>query len=217
MARINLKAGALTAPLPPVLVTVKSGGVSNIITIGWTGILATNPPKTYISVRPSRHSYEMLRESREFVINLAPSALAPAVDFCGIYTGAKLDKFEKCSLTPIESKEVSAPTLAECPVAIECRVTDILPMGTHDVFMADIVSVSCDEAIMDKNGKIRYDRADLLAYVHGEYFRLGELLGRFGFSTDKACDPSRRIEKRKTERQKPPRAGKKIGKGTRKK
>jgi flavin reductase (DIM6/NTAB) family NADH-FMN oxidoreductase RutF len=211
MARIDLKPGALTAPLPPVLVTVKSGGVSNIITIGWTGILATNPPKTYVSVRPSRHSYEMLKESGEFVINLAPASLAPAVDYCGIYTGAKVDKFEKCSLTALESKEVDAPTIAECPIAIECRVTDILPMGTHDVFMADIVSVSCDESIMDKNGKIRYDRADLLAYVQGEYFRLGELLGKFGFSTDKGRDPRTRVEKKrpvqKRTSQKKPRTG----------
>ena len=196
MARIDLKPGALTAPLPPVLVTVKSGGVSNIITIGWTGILATNPPKTYISVRPSRHSYEMLKESREFVINLAPASLAPAVDYCGIYTGAKVNKFEKCALTERESHEVSAPTIAECPIALECRVTDILSMGTHDVFMADIVSVSCDESIIDKNGKIRYDKADLLAYVHGEYFRLGDKVGKFGFSTDKSLDPTTRVEKK---------------------
>ena len=200
MARIDLKPGALTAPLPPVLVTVKAGGVSNIITIGWTGILATQPPKTYISVRPSRHSYAMLKESREFVINLAPASLALAVDYCGIYTGAKVDKFEKCGLTPKESQKVEAPTVAECPIALECRVTDILPMGTHDVFMADIVSVSCDESIIDKNGKIRYDKADLLAYVHGEYFRLGEKLGRFGFSTDKGTDPARRIETKKAQR-----------------
>ena len=200
MSRIDLKPGALTAPLPPVLVTVKAGGVSNIITIGWTGILATQPPKTYISVRPSRHSYEMLKESREFVINLAPSALAPAVDYCGIYTGAKVDKFKKCGLTPKESQKVAAPTVAECPIALECRVTDILPMGTHDVFMADIVSVSCDESIIDKSGKIRYDKADLLAYLHGEYFRLGEKLGRFGFSTDKGTDPARRMETKKVQK-----------------
>ena len=204
MARIDLKPGALTAPLPPVLVTVKSGGVSNIITIGWTGILATNPPKTYISVRPSRHSYEMLKESREFVINLAPASLAPAVDYCGIYTGAKVNKFEKCALTERESHEVGAPTIAECPIALECRVTDILPMGTHDVFMADIVSVSCDESIIDKNGKIRYDRADLLAYVHGEYFRLGDKVGKFGFSTDKSVDPTTRVEKKVYSNKKPP-------------
>jgi len=200
MARINLKAGALTAPLPPVLVTVRSGGVSNIITIGWTGILATSPPKTYISVRPSRHSHKMLGESREFVINLPTAALAPAVDYCGIYTGAKVDKFKKCALTEVESLEVGAPTIAECPIAIECRVTDITHMGTHDVFSADIVSVSCDECIMDKKGKIRYDKADLLAYVHGVYYSLGKMLGKFGFSTDKSEDPSRRIARAVKER-----------------
>ena len=214
MARIDLKPGALTAPLPPVLATVRSGGVSNIITIGWTGILATNPPKTYISVRPNRHSYEMLKESREFVINLPSTALAPAVDYCGIYTGAKVNKFEKCALTEKESHEVTAPTIAECPIALECRVTDILPMGTHDVFMADIVSVSIDESIIDKNGKIRYDKADLLAYVHGEYFRLGEKVGKFGFSTDKGRDPRTRVEKKptpckKTTAKKPYRGGRK--------
>lgn len=202
MARIDLKPGALTAPLPPVLVTVKSEGVPNIITIGWTGILATNPPKTYISIRPQRHSYEMLKQSREFVINLAPAALAPAVDYCGIYTGAKVNKFEKCALTERESKVVSVPTIAECPIALECRVTDILPMGTHDVFMADIVSVSVDESIIDKNGKIRYDKADLLAYVHGEYFRLGDKVGKFGFSTDKSVDPRTRAEKKASTRKK---------------
>ena len=204
--RSNFKPGALTAPLPPVLVTVKSGGVSNIITIGWTGILATNPPKTYISVRPSRHSYEMLKEAREFVINLAPAQLATAVDYCGIYTGAKVDKFEKCSLTQLESQKVAAPTISECPIALECRVTDIMPMGTHDVFMADIVSVSCDESIIDKNDKIRYDKADLLAYVHGEYFRLGDRLGKFGFSTEKGTDPARRTIKNE-----PPKKSRKPG------
>ena len=185
MARIDLKPGALTAPLPPVLATVKAGGVSNIITIGWTGILATNPPKTYISVRPNRHSYEMLKESREFVINLPPTALAPAVDYCGIYTGAKVNKFEKCALTEKESHEVSAPTIAECPIALECRVTDIIPMGSHDVFMADIVSVSCQESIIDAEGRMHFEDADLLAYAHGQYYSLGQVVGRFGFSTDK--------------------------------
>lgn len=209
MARIDLKPGALTAPLPPVLVTVKSRGVSNIITIGWTGILATNPPKTYVSVRPSRHSYEMLKESGEFVINLAPASLAPAVDYCGIYTGAKVNKFERCDLTETESKVVGAPTIAECPIAIECRVTEVIPMGTHDVFMADIVGISCDESLMDKNGKIHYDKADLLAYVHGEYFSLGDRVGRFGFSTDKGCNPSLRLEKR---RAKPERKAQNKGK-----
>lgn len=182
--RQSFAPGALTAPLPPVLVTVGDMDEANIITIAWTGILATIPPKTYISVRPSRHSYSMLKEKGEFVINLPSASLAREVDYAGIYTGAKVDKFEKCGFTKIESGEVSAPTIGECPIALECKITEVLSMGSHDVFMADIVSVSCREDVLE-DGRICYDKADLLAYAHGEYFALGEKLGKFGFSTDK--------------------------------
>ena len=182
--RQSFAPGALTAPLPPVLVTVGDMTDANIITIAWTGILATIPPKTYISVRPSRHSYGILKERGEFVINLPSASLVREVDYAGIYTGAKVDKFEKCGFSKVESKEVSAPTIGECPIALECKITEILPMGSHDVFMADIVSVSCREDVLE-NGRICYDNADLLAYAHGEYFALGEKLGKFGFSTDK--------------------------------
>lgn len=185
MKRKNLAPGALTAPLPPCMVTVGDMENNNVLTIGWTGILATVPPKTYISVRPSRHSHKMLGAEKEFVINLPPASLAREVDFVGIYTGAKMDKFEKCSLTRVPSEKVAPPTIAECPLALECRVTEVVSMGSHDVFFADIVSVSCREDILDKDGKIRFDKADLLAYAHGEYYKLGEVVGRFGFSTDK--------------------------------
>ena len=185
MKRKNLAPGALTAPLPPCMVTVGDMENNNILTVAWTGILATVPPKTYISVRPSRHSHKMLGVGKEFVINLPPATLAKEVDFVGIYTGAKMDKFEKCALTRVKSEKVSPPTVAECPIALECRVTDVMPMGSHDVFIADIVSVSCREDIIDKDGKIRFDRADLLAYAHGEYYTLGDVVGKFGFSTDK--------------------------------
>lgn len=183
--RIHFSGGALTAPVPPVLVSVGDETESNIITVGWTGILATEPPRTYVSVRPSRHSYGILKRTGEFVINLASAKIVREVDFCGIYTGAKVDKFARCNFTRVKSKEVAAPTIAECPLALECRVAEVIPMGTHDVFVADIVSVSCDEAILDENGKIRFDKADLLAYAHGEYYSLGEVLGRFGFSATK--------------------------------
>lgn len=182
--RQNFAPGALTAPLPPTLVTVGEGDRANIITIGWTGILCTIPPKTYISVRPTRHSYGLLKEFGEFVINLPSADLARQVDYAGIYTGAKVDKFEKCGFTKVESQEVGAPTIGECPIAIECRVTDVISYGSHDCFVADIVSVSCREDILEE-GRICYDKADLLAYAHGEYFALGEKLGKFGFSTDK--------------------------------
>ncbi len=196
--------GTLTAPLPPVLATVGDMENSNIITIAWTGILASTPPKTYISVRPTRHSYGILKERGEFVINLPSAGLAREVDYAGIYTGAKVDKFEKCGFTKIESKEVAAPTIAECPIALECRVTEVVPLGSHDCFVADIVSVSCRDDILE-NGRICYDKADLLAYAHGEYFALGEKLGRFGFSTDKKkkTEPRRVEAKEKAAHEKP--------------
>ena len=184
--RRYLSGGALTAPIPPALVTVGDFDNANIITIAWTGILATIPPKTYISVRPSRHSYAMLKECGEFVINLPSVDLCKKVDYAGIYTGAKVDKWQKCSFTKQRSDKVKTPTIKECPIALECRVTDVVPMGSHDVFVADIVGVSCHESIIDEDGKMRFERANLLAYAHGEYYRLGEIVGRFGFSADKA-------------------------------
>ena len=178
--------GTLTAPVPPAIVTVGDFDNANMLTVAWTGILASTPPKTYISVRPSRHSYSMLKEKGEFVVNLPSVAIAKEVDFVGIYTGAKMDKFEKTGLTKQRSEKVAPPTIAECPVALECRVCDIQPMGSHDVFVADILNVSCSENIIDEDGKMRFDKADLLAYAHGEYYALGDVIGRFGFSTDKA-------------------------------
>ena len=185
MSRKILKVGALTAPLPPVLATVGSGEEANIITIGWTGILSTNPPRTYISVRPERHSHGLLSKTGEFVIHLTTVEMAKQVDYCGIYTGAKVNKFEKCGFTKCESNVVAPPTIADCPLALECRVIDVLHYGTHDVFLADIVSVSADEGMMDDEGRLRFDTAGLLAYAHGEYFALGKKVGKFGFSTDK--------------------------------
>ena len=183
--RIKLKGGALTAPVPPALVTVADGDETNVLTVAWTGILATVPPTTYVSVRPRRHSHQMLVNSREFVLHLPPAALAREVDFCGTYTGAKVDKFQKCNFTLLPSDEVAAPTIAECPLALECRVKEILPMGSHDVFIAEIVSVSADSRLIDKTGKLRLERARLLAFGHGEYYALGERVGTFGFSAVK--------------------------------
>lgn len=167
------------------MVTVGNYDNANILTIAWTGILASQPPKTYISVRPSRHSYKILKENPEFVINLPSVSLARETDYVGIYTGAKVDKWEKTGLTKAKSEKVDTPTIAECPIALECRVCEVIPMGSHDVFMADILSVSCREDIIDEAGKMHFDKADLLAYAHGEYYSLGEVVGRFGFSTDK--------------------------------
>lgn len=185
MARKDLSAGTLTAPLPPVLVTVGEGEDENVLTVAWTGIVSTKPPRTYVSVRPERHSYEILKRHREFTVNLPTEEMARVVDHVGIFTGAKENKFEKCGLTRLPGKEVGCPTIAECPLALECRVVDILPQGSHDMFLADIVNVSVDESIIDAKGKIRLEKAHLLAYAHGEYFALGRRLGAFGFSAAK--------------------------------
>lgn len=185
MAKKTLKGGALLAPLPPTMVSCGDMENSNIITIGWTGILNTIPPKTYISVRPTRHSYNIIKEKGEFVINLTPSRLTKEADYCGIYTGKKVNKFEKCKLTKIAGTQVASPMIEECPVNIECRVTDIISLGSHDMFMADIVAVNVDEELFDKDGKMRLDKAGLICYAHGEYFELGKRIGKFGFSTNK--------------------------------
>ena len=185
MSKIKWKGGALIAPVPPVMVSCGDMENSNIITVAWTGIVNTVPPKTYISVRPLRHSYKMIKESGEFVINLTPARLIKTADYCGIYTGAKVDKFKKCSLHKEEAQEVSCPVIAESPLSLECKVTDIISLGTHDMFLADIVAVDVDEELIDKNGKLDLARAGLAAFAHGEYFELGKKIGKFGFSAVK--------------------------------
>ncbi len=187
MSRRSFNPGTLHAPLPAVMVTVGDMENSNIITVAWTGILSSSPARTYISVRPSRYSHKLLSNNGEFVINLTTEKLAFATDYAGIYTGAKVNKFEKLSLTKIKSDSVAPPTIKESPLALECKVFDVLHFGTHDVFMADIVNVSCDEAILDSKGRICLDRAGLMAYAHGEYFSLGRKLGKFGFSAVKGA------------------------------
>ena len=185
MAKITWKGSALLAPVPPVMVTCGDMENSNIITVGWTGIINTHPPRVSIAVRPTRHSYQIIKDSGEFVIHLTPARLVRECDYCGIFTGAKVDKFAKFSLTPIASENVAPPTIKESPLALECRVFDVISMGTHDVFMADIISVSADEEYFDENDKLRLDKAGLMAYSHGEYYALGRKLGKFGFSTAK--------------------------------
>jgi len=185
MGKIWWKGSALLSPVPVVMVSCGSMDKPNIITVAWTGIVCTNPPKTYISLRPSRYSYALIEQSREFAINLVPASLAKKADYCGTYTGAKADKFSKCAFTPIKAKELSCPLIAESPVSLECRVTDIILLGSHNMFLADIVSVCAEEEMLDEGGKLRLETAKLCAYSHGEYFELGRKIGKIGFSTDK--------------------------------
>ncbi len=185
MGKLVWKGGTLLAPVPAVLVTCSDGVRDNVFTVAWTGLVNTQPPKTYISVRPQRFSYDLIASSGEFVINLTPSSLAAACDWCGVHTGRKHDKFEKFSLEKLPAAKVSAPLIAQCPIALECRVFDVIKMETHHMFLADIVAVDVDEELLDADGRLCIDRADLCAFAHGEYFRLGDSLGKFGFSVRK--------------------------------
>ena len=185
MSKVKLRGGAMLAPVPPVMVSCGNAEHKNILTVAWAGITNTIPPKTYISVRPKRHSYSIIKDSGEFVLNLTPSSLVRAADYCGMYTGAKVDKFEKCHLTPVQAEEVSAPMIGECPVSLCCRVTDVVPLGSHDMFLADILAVYVEDRLLDESGKLHLEKADLCAYAHGDYYALGKILGHFGFSAAK--------------------------------
>ncbi len=185
MSKTVWRGGALTAPIPPAMVSCGEGDQANIITIAWTGIINTVPPKTYISVRPTRYSYEIIKKTGEFCINLTTASLIRAADTCGVYTGRKVDKFKRCSLHKEDASEVKCPMIAESPLTLECKVTDVIELGSHHMFLADIVAVDVDDALIDENGKLHLDRADLAAFAHGEYFELGKKIGTFGFSVKK--------------------------------
>ena len=177
--------GALLAPVPPALVSCGSVEKPAVLTVGWTGIVNTRPPRTYVSIRPERNSYPMIKESGAFVINLPPARLARAIDLCGCRSGRQVDKFSLAHLTATPASAVSAPLIAECPVSLECRVFQSILLGSHEMFLADILAVQVDAALLDDAGRLCLERADLLAYAHGGYFRLGEQLGSFGYSVRK--------------------------------
>lgn len=178
-------AGTLLAPVPAVLVSCGDMEKSNVFTVAWTGIINSNPAKTYISVRKERFSYDIIKNSKEFVLNLTTKDLVRATDFCGVRSGNKIDKFKEMKLTKQKANEVNCPLIAESPVNIECRVTDIVELGTHDMFVADILCVDIAKKLIDNKNKLNLDQANLIAYSHGEYFALGEKLGKFGFTVKK--------------------------------
>ena len=184
MDKITWQGGALVAPVPCVMVSCGDMESSNIITVAWCGITNTVPPKTYVSIRPSRHSYNIIKETKEFVINLTPAALAKKADFCGTYTGKKVDKFQKCGFTKEKASKLNCPMISECPISIECKVTEIIPLGSHDMFLADIVAVNVERSLLDGE-RLCINRAHLCAFAHGEYYKLGERIGKFGFSVKK--------------------------------
>ena len=180
------KPGNMLYPVPAVMVTVQDGeGKSNIITIAWTGTVCTNPPMLYISVRPERYSYHMLEETGEFVVNMTTKKLEKAADYCGVRSGRDVDKWKETGLTPEKAQAVSVPLIAESPVNIECRVKEVLELGSHHMFLAEVLAVDVDESLLDMGGRLALEKAEPVVYSHGEYYGLSELMGTFGWSVRK--------------------------------
>lgn len=189
MGKIEWKPGNMVYPLPVVLVSVKGKkGEENVLTIAWTGTVCTNPPMVYISVRPERYSYPMIEETGEFVINLTTKDLAYATDYCGVKSGRDVDKFKEMNLTKESASIVSAPLIKESPVNIECRVTEKKELGSHHMFLAEVVAIHVDEAYISEDQKFHLDQASPIVYSHGEYFDLNQLIGTFGYSIKKKSD-----------------------------
>lgn len=201
MTKRVFKGGAMLNPVPVVMVSLGSKK-PNIITIAWTGIVNSDPPMTYISVRRERFSHHILKEEGEFVINLCTEDLAKATDFCGVRSGSKVDKFKKMNLTPGECAEVSCPLIEESPVNLECRVVEVHEYGSHDMFVAQILHVHVNDELIDEQGRIMLEKAGLVAYSHGEYFGLKrQPLGRFGYSVMKP-KTKKRINREKQNKRK---------------
>lgn len=185
MAKVFWNGGALLGPVPPALVTCGTVEKPNAITIAWTGIVSTHPPMTYISVRPSRYSYEIIEQTGEFVINLTTTAMCRQVDFCGVKSGRDLDKIKACGFHVTSAEGVSAPLLEESPLSLACVIKQKIPLGSHNMFLAEIVSVAVEEKYIDSKGKLNLQQSGLAAYAHGEYFSLGKKIGSFGYSVKK--------------------------------
>lgn len=197
MGKQTFKPGNMLYPLPAVMVSCQGNDKKpNIITVAWAGTVCTNPPMLSISVRPERYSYHLIEESGEFVVNLTTQDLVRATDFCGVRSGRDLDKFKECHLTPLPSKLLKAPGIAESPVNIECKVREIKPLGSHTMFLADVVNVTIDDTYLDENGRFHLNQSGLVTYSHGEYFLLGKKLGTFGYSVAKKKTQKKKRTKR---------------------
>lgn len=206
------KAGNMLYPLPAVMVSCgRPDETPNIITVAWTGTICTNPAMVYISVRPERYSYDIIKETGEFVINLSNKELVKAVDYCGVKSGRDVDKFKEMNLTAVKGEKVSAPYIAEAPVSIECKVTQILELGSHHVFLAAVEGVHVDKKYMDEKGKFHLNQADMIVYSHGEYYDLKNQLGTFGYSIRKKPVEKKQV-KEKTATKKNVSANRKIAK-----
>ena len=197
MSKIDWKPGTMINPVPVVMVSLGASPEEyNIITVAWTGTICSDPPMCYISVRPERYSYDLLMKNREFVINLTTSELAYATDWCGVRSGRQYDKFKEMKLTPCKASVVNAPIIEESPVNIECRVKDIIHLGTHDMFISEVVNVKINnDYINSKTGAFSLIKTQPISYLHGNYFELGNKIGKFGFSVEKNKTKRKRVEK----------------------
>jgi flavin reductase (DIM6/NTAB) family NADH-FMN oxidoreductase RutF len=198
--KIHWKPGTMIYPLPAVMVSLgNSPKYYNIITIAWTGTICSNPPMCYISVKPERHSYGTLKEQKEYVINLTNSTIAYQTDWCGVKSGKDYNKFEEMNLTPVPATKVQAPIIKESPVNIECKVKQIVPLGSHDMFISDVIAVHVDEGLLhEETGALRLDKAEMITYSHGFYYLLGKNIGRFGFSVMKKKTKKKRRQRNRT-------------------
>ena len=185
MGKVTWKPGTFLYPLPVVMVSCGTMEKSNIITVAWTGIMNTDPAMVYISVRPSRHSYEIIKNSGEFVINLTTRDLVYATDWCGVKSGAQVDKFKEMKLTKESAKFVKCPMIKESPVSIECKLKEIQELGTHHMFVAEVLGINADEKYIDEKGAFDISKCDLIAYANGKYYTLGKKVAKFGFSVQK--------------------------------
>ena len=185
MSKIEWKPWTMVYPLPAVLVTCGTFDNANVMTVAWTGTVCTDPAMTYVSIRKERFSYDIIKEKKQFIINLTNEELAYATDWCGVRSGKEYDKFKECGLTKERAKYVSCPMIKESPISIECEVTEIKDLGSHVMFLAKVLCVNADEKYFDDTGKFDLEKAKLITYSHGQYYALGKNIGRFGFSVKK--------------------------------
>jgi flavin reductase (DIM6/NTAB) family NADH-FMN oxidoreductase RutF len=198
--KINLNPSTILSPVPTVLISCRRSkdpaDKPNLITIAWVGTICSEPPMLSISVRKERYSHSLIQESGEFVVNLVDENILKVTDLCGVKSGREMDKFSECHLTPIAADGMDcAPAVAESPVSLSCKVRQVLPLGTHDCFLAEIVAVSADKALVDKDGRLRLDKAKLVSYCHGDYMSLGKMLGFYGYSVARPDVLARRMPK----------------------
>lgn len=185
MAKTVWKGGAFEYPIPAALVTSGTMDNSNVMTVAWTGIVNTKPPMVYVSIRPERYSYNMIKENMEFAINLTNEKLVFATDWCGVKSGSKFDKFKEMNLTKEKAKFVKCPIIKESPVSLECKVVDIKELGSHTMFLAEVISIDVDERYINEKGEFDISKCNLIAYANGGYYSLGKKLGKFGYSVKK--------------------------------